>query len=92
MAEENDMKDKKIYKVSFIPYGGKEEFSSFFSEEEEANKTAVIYEACEHKNVHINIVWASQLTRTVKLDSGIAVRTVFYCSKKGKWVYGSTSK
>lgn len=86
------MKDKKIYKVSFIPYGGKEEFSSFFSKEEEANKNAIIYMACEHKGVHISQVWASQLTRTIKIDSGIAVRTVFYCSKKGRWVYGSTSK
>lgn len=86
------MKDKKIYKVSFIPYRGKEEFSSFFSEEEEAKKTAAIYAACEHEEVHIKQVWASQLTRTIKINSGIAVRTVFYCSKKGKWVYGSTSK
>jgi hypothetical protein len=92
MAKETNMKDTKIYKVSFIPYGGKEEFSSFFSKEEEAKKHAVIYVACEHKGVCISQVWASQLARTIKIDSGIAVRTTFYCSKKGRWLYGSTSK
>lgn len=84
-------KDKKIFKVSFITYRG-DKLSAFFSEEKEAARTMDIYVACEHKNVQMDIVWESQLTRAVKIDSGIAEKETFYCTRKGKWVYGVTHK
>lgn len=84
-------KDKKIFKVSYETHRG-DKLSAFFSNKEEATRTADIYLACEHKNVQTAEVWASQLTRTVRIDSGIAEKETFYCTRKGKWVYGVTHK
>lgn len=84
-------KDKKIFKVSYENHRG-DKLSAFFSDEKEAHRTADIYAACEHKNVQTSTVWASQLTKTVIIDSGIAEKETFYCTRKGKWVYGITRK
>ena len=87
----NMKKDKKIFKVSFVNHEGCT-MSAFFSNEKEAERTQWIYNCCNHNNVQKNTVWLSQLTRTIKINSGIAEKETFYCTRKGKWVYGVTHK